>query len=101
MSKLVFFVSLLFLSGCIVEDNIFFDNESAMRYRDCYNQSLNTSPYFFMELQTDCYRAVVDNGECNKGTYTYLGCKSLLDNIYSCNDDHKLRKAYREECMIQ
>lgn len=101
MNRWVALVFVTLLSGCIVEDNIFFDNDTAMKYQDCYEQALNTSPYFIMELQTDCYSAVVDNGQCNKGTYTYLGCKALLDDIYACTDDMKLRKAYRKECMKQ
>lgn len=101
MNKLVFVIPLLLLSGCIVEDNIFFDNVSANQYKHCYNESLNLSAEFEMELRTTCYSEVYDDKTCDKGSYSYFGCKKLLNQYSECLDTDKLRKNYRKECMQQ
>lgn len=72
-----------------------------MQYQDCYNQSLNLTPEFEMELRTTCYSEVYDDKTCNKGSYSYFGCKKLLSQYSECLDTDKLRKNYRRECMLQ
>ena len=90
-------LSICLLTSCVVGGQVFFSNDTALEYSTCLNQSLQTDS--LGEQMSICYSEVRPDGSCDRGSYSYFGCKSLLRRYNKCTDDGKLREAYIERCM--
>ena len=98
LTSAFFFVCVtLSLSSCVVGGEVFFSNETAAKYSDCLNQSLQ--PESMSEEQLLCYADVQPKDACDRESYSYFRCKSLLKQYSECTDDENIRKRYIERCM--
>lgn len=90
-------LSVSFLTSCVVGGQVFFTNDSAVKYSQCFNASLHYDAVG--EQMLECYSDVKPDGSCDRNSYNYFRCKSLLKRYSECQDEHKLRDAYVERCM--
>ena len=90
-------LSICLLSSCVVGGQVFFSNDTAVEYSTCLNESLQ--PDLLGEQMSICYSEVRPDRSCDRGSYSYFGCKSLLKRYNECMDETKLRDAYIERCM--